>query len=539
MIEIPRSSSSKIIQAIILIIYIAIILGPFFYLGFQTIDDSLSGSIEWQNLISQTNRRLPLILNSFIFSFLVSVGSMTIGLLVSLKAIGWREKHLRVFQCGLFLIFPLPSYLHAFSWMDTIQVVNQLFDQFGIESIKFYGWYASWWVQTLTMLPLAILISLIGLNMVKADLIEASRLLQRDSVTLNKIILPLAWPMILTGTGIIFLFSLVDYTIPSLFQTNVFSLEIFADFSAYHQIARVVWLSLPMLVVGLVSVIGMQAPIKEFILSSSLSSKKLIGPISLNPVVSLLQNIGLMIFASMIVIPILAQVNSISNLRIVISSVVDAYPDVGYSLKVSFFAALLSLILVYPIAHIIIEKKKCSNIWWIGMLLPFAVPASLVGIGLVGFWNHTYSNSIYQSALMPTLASTIRFLPLSGMVLISQLKRIDPSLLEIAELLQSSNIRNWIFVKLPLVLPGLLVGFMLVLIFSLSELGATLMVVPPGKSTLTLKIYNYLHYGASETVAGLSLFVSFMILLIGFSFLFLINKWIGIFPGQYEYDQNK
>ncbi len=32
--------------------------------------------------------------------------------------------------------------------------------------------------------------------------------------------------------------------------------------------------------------------------------------------------------------------------------------------------------------------------------------------------------------------------------------------------------------------------------------------IPPGQSTLTLRLYNYLHYGASEEVAGLSLLLT-------------------------------
>jgi len=60
-------------------------------------------------------------------------------------------------------------------------------------------------------------------------------------------------------------------------------------------------------------------------------------------------------------------------------------------------------------------------------------------------------------------------------------------------------------VRLPLLLPGLLAGASLVFALTLGELGATLIVAPPGQSTLTLRIYNYLHYGASDVVAGLCL----------------------------------
>ncbi len=41
-----------------------------------------------------------------------------------------------------------------------------------------------------------------------------------------------------------------------------------------------------------------------------------------------------------------------------------------------------------------------------------------------------------------------------------------------------------------------------------------MLVNPSGLQTLTIKIYNYLHYGASEVVAALNLFVLFFMLLV-------------------------
>jgi len=55
---------------------------------------------------------------------------------------------------------------------------------------------------------------------------------------------------------------------------------------------------------------------------------------------------------------------------------------------------------------------------------------------------------------------------------------------------------------------GLLITFAL----CMGEFGVTLLVTPPGYQTITLKIYNYLHYGASETIAVLCLFVLAVIL---------------------------
>ena len=52
--------------------------------------------------------------------------------------------------------------------------------------------------------------------------------------------------------------------------------------------------------------------------------------------------------------------------------------------------------------------------------------------------------------------------------------------------------------------PGLMAGALAVAALSLAELPATLLVSPPGWGTIGVRIYNYLHYGASASAAALS-----------------------------------
>jgi iron(III) transport system permease protein len=64
-------------------------------------------------------------------------------------------------------------------------------------------------------------------------------------------------------------------------------------------------------------------------------------------------------------------------------------------------------------------------------------------------------------------------------------------------------------------MPSLIAAFSAVFALSATELGAAVLLAPPGKNTLTMKIYNYLHYGASETVAVLCLIMLVITLFAG------------------------
>jgi len=75
-------------------------------------------------------------------------------------------------------------------------------------------------------------------------------------------------------------------------------------------------------------------------------------------------------------------------------------------------------------------------------------------------------------------------------------------------------------IKLPMLIPGLISAIFIIFALSMGELGATLIVAPPGQATLTMKIYNYLHYGSSDTIAGLCLAVMITTLVSG-----IIGMW--------------
>jgi iron(III) transport system permease protein len=51
------------------------------------------------------------------------------------------------------------------------------------------------------------------------------------------------------------------------------------------------------------------------------------------------------------------------------------------------------------------------------------------------------------------------------------------------------------------------------------------MVIPPGRTTLTIRIYNYLHFGASDAVSGLCVLLILLVILFGvIASLFLTRK---------------
>jgi iron(III) transport system permease protein len=165
----------------------------------------------------------------------------------------------------------------------------------------------------------------------------------------------------------------------------------------------------------------------------------------------------------------------------------------------------MGLPLALGAARMLASSGTVSRWRWFAALAPAAAPAPLVGIGLILLWNTPWGGWAYGTILMPLLAALARFLPLATLVVAMRLRRIDPLLEDAARVFQTTTLAGWLRVRLPMLAPGLVAASALLLAFTWNELGATLLVVPPGRQTLTLRIYNYLHYGDSQTVAGLCL----------------------------------
>ena len=65
----------------------------------------------------------------------------------------------------------------------------------------------------------------------------------------------------------------------------------------------------------------------------------------------------------------------------------------------------------------------------------------------------------------------------------------------------------WRHVALPLRWPGVAAGAGIALALAAGELSATLLVAPPGVTTVPMRVFQLLHYGVDDRVAALALSV--------------------------------
>lgn len=481
----------------------AVLFGPLLALLWATGEAVAQGHADWLLLALPLGRRATLLLRSLALAAGGALLDMTLGVLLVSASWRWRAPWVRWLPLAL---LALPPTIHALAWNEVLSRLE----------VRLAGPWVSLWVSAMALLPVGVGLALVSLETVARPLVDAARTYRRDLSVLARVVLPLAAPLLVAGGGIIFLLSLMDYSIPSLYGVNITTLEIFAEFSASYAPARALLLAAPLLLIAVGLLYGGQCLLRRAAQQSSWRLAPWGTPPQFPGAFALAQQLAVTLWGVQSALPLLvlaALTVSRGEGLAVMAAVVSgpAAREFGLSLGIAGAAALLSA----PLSALALSVLRGKRRWL--LFLPAALPAPLVGVGLIALWNRPGLGALYPSLALPVLAALARFTPFATLALLAQLRRVDPLLWDAARVFKSGGGRIWeggqlrsqlrtlLRVQLPLALPGVLTGMCLVFALTLGELGATLLVTPPGQSTLTLRIYNYLHYGASDSVAGLCL----------------------------------
>lgn len=453
-------------------------------------------------------RQMALLLRSVMLSALVALLDLTLGVLFVCAA--WQlDGRLTWVRWLPLVMLAIPPYIHALAWNT---LVYRLTLWSGVAPPP--GFWMSVWVMAMALLPAGIGVALAGLETVSPALVDAARIRNNDTTVLWRIIVPLAGPLLAAGSGLIFLLSFADYSVPSLFGINTYALDIFAEFSASHSPARAFLASVPMLLLS----IAVLATVQRLLRFAAQLPVHGASPWHLPPrwtsAFSTLQQIGLIVVVGQIAVPLIILFWLSWTGEGLQTTLRSAFQELWLSLLVAVATACLCLALAWMLVETR-SQQRLNRFAVVLVFLPVAIPAPLTGIGLVALWNHPATVAFYDSAWMPVLAALARFAPLAVVLAIAQYDRIDPLMWDAARVFQASGLHTAWRIRLPLLAPGLVAGASLVFALTLGELGATLIVAPPGQSTLTMRIYNYLHYGASDVVAGLCLTMVLLMLTSG------------------------
>jgi iron(III) transport system permease protein len=143
----------------------------------------------------------------------------------------------------------------------------------------------------------------------------------------------------------------------------------------------------------------------------------------------------------------------------------------------------------------------------------FAVPSTIIGVGLIGLWNRPgILGAGYGTDVMFILGYLARFLPVAALAVAASTRYVPVSHEEAAAVSGAGWLRTMIRIVLPQVRPGLLTAWVITFVLAFGELGVSILVAPPGESTLPIRIYTIIANTPSSHVAALALLQTTVIL---------------------------
>jgi iron(III) transport system permease protein len=182
-------------------------------------------------------------------------------------------------------------------------------------------------------------------------------------------------------------------------------------------------------------------------------------------------------------------------------------------------AALIATAMALPVALLVVRHPgRLHTVLERTTFLVLGMPGLVVALALSYFSEQHAGGFGYQTAGMLIFAYALLFFPLALVGVRTSVNQAPVALEEVAGSLGISRMRVILRVTLPLIAPGLGASFCLVFLSAVTELTATLVLIPTGAQTLATQFWAYqqnLSYGQAAPFAlviiGLAAVPSFLL----------------------------
>ena len=189
-----------------------------------------------------------------------------------------------------------------------------------------------------------------------------------------------------------------------------------------------------------------------------------------------------------------------------------AFTKIGDAIGNTFVLALLALAVIVVVAIIVAyvtvrRPGPATNALDIFTMFPYIVPGSILGISLLVTFNKR-PLLLSGTAFIMILAFSIRRLPYTIRSSSAILHQVSISTEEASISLGASQLKTFLKVTLPAMLPGVLSGAILSWVSILTELSTSILLYTTKTRTMTIAIYTEVLRGNYGTAAALSAILS-------------------------------
>lgn len=460
-----------------------------------------------------------LLRNSLILSTLTTILATVVGVLLGLL-FGKTDLPLKKTTAFIFMIpLLLPPYITAVAWFNILGREGLLSSMLGLAVIGkttafLFGLPGCVLVLFTALMPIAMLLTMTYIRTINTHLEEAARIVTPWRVVIRRIILPLILPGILLSSILIFLLALGEFSVPMFLRYDVFPVASFTQFSAFYNTSAGTAFVVPLIMIAFLILLVERKFLREKTYQLKPASGEETLVIRLGKARWPLFSLVIIFCLTWVILPIAVLIIQSASISTYLKALERAGDSLMRSLIYAAIGATLLTVVGFSLGYLI---QKRLFLFWRAVdsltIFLFALPSTVIGIGLAGLWNRQATSFIYGSAAIIIFGYIAQYTALASRITVSSLAQIPPAMEESAQMVGAGWFRRLFLILAPLARRGLMAAWLVSYIFCLKDTGISMIVYPAGHDTFPVRTFTLMANSPTSFIAALCVIMIFITLL--------------------------
>ncbi len=516
-----RRINKNLPASVLLLFFIAVIGAPLLSLLLYSFYNE--GKLSFSSFQFLGNKTILLsLLNSVIIASGTALFSSVVGCILSFYLFKIKTRYTAIVRTIVMIPLFLSPYTVGVAWSDLLYRI-------GINQSNLQNPAGVIIVLVTIYTPIPFLIVSGSWKNIGSSIEESGLLMASYNKILWKVVLPLLKPALISSFILVFILSLSEYGLPSVFQVNTFTVQLFTQFTAFYNYSAAYAQSLILILISVLLIIPEKRYLADapFFGFSRRGAASLLLPVQKH-MPGFLACVLYLIISVLLPLVFLLLEASRNRARPILSVIDQLFPVLFSSLRYSMVAAVIMTLIGYlfSVASVRYGQKKGDLL----LLLFFAVPALVTGIALIQFYNTPLLQFIYSSSLIIIIGYISRFAFIANKAISASLSQIPPVYEDAVKIISGQRSYRIFRIQLPLISEGLFNAFLISFLLCFSEISTTIMLYPPGTSLLPIKVFTLMANASQSQVSAMNSFVVLATLIIVIIFfalkkLFLNQQW--------------
>ena len=394
--------------------------------------------------------------------------------------------------------FVLPPYFIALGWSRVVARVGATTAEW------LFGFGGCVLVLSSVFLPIIMLLTFASVSNVDGRLEEAGRLAFGWPAVLRRITLPLSAPGIAFSLVLVFLLAIDELSVPSFLRYPVLPILSFTQFAASYNFGAATAAAVPLAALALLGVLIESALLQNRVFTfRSIGRGLLISLGRWNPIAAAI--FGLLTVA-LVIFPLSALFADAFSLTTLHDAMQRAGASIVRSVIYSAIAATILMALGFLLAQLTRDRgQRLVNFLTLAL---FAIPGTVLSIGLVRLWNSPMTWFIYTTPALLILGYTAQYCAVTTRLSLAGFFLIPKTFDEAARLSGASWTQRLFRIFVPLSNRTLVCAWLAAYILCLRDVPIALMTASPGGDPLPARILTLMANGAPPMIASLCLIMA-------------------------------